>query len=192
MKYAVEMKHISGKDNISADALSRYPNKDVENTILQIEVEEMVSHSFLPGEATTINRIRNMQEKDNDIMRIKEYINQGWTNKNSWKKDTEKYYNNQQYLSINKGCLTYQNRAVIPEINRNEIIEDIHTGHLGIIKCLERAKNSVHWFVISRDIERKVIDCNQCIVSNKTYRSNTISSSSKQTLRNSRNIPISV
>ena len=34
MKYAVEMKHISGKDNISADALSRYPNKDVENTIL--------------------------------------------------------------------------------------------------------------------------------------------------------------
>ena len=61
MKYAVEMKHISGKDNISADALSRYPNKDVENTILQIEVEEMVSHSFLPEESTQINRIRNMQ-----------------------------------------------------------------------------------------------------------------------------------
>ena len=44
MKYAVEMKHISGKDNIIADALSRYFNKDVENTILQIEVEEMISH----------------------------------------------------------------------------------------------------------------------------------------------------
>ena len=163
-------RHISGKDNISEDALSRYPNKDVENTILQIEVEEMVSHSFLPGESAKINMIRNMQEKDNEIMRIKEYINQGWTNKNSWKKDTEKYYNSQQYLSINKGCLTYQNRAVIPEINRNEIIEDIHTGHLGITKCLERAKNSVHWFGISRNIERKVRDCNQCRVSNKTYR----------------------
>ena len=36
MKYAFEMKHILGKDNISADALARYPNKDVENTILQI------------------------------------------------------------------------------------------------------------------------------------------------------------
>ena len=168
MKYAVEMKHISGKDNISADALSRYHNKDVENTILQIEVEEMVSHSFLSVESAKINRIRNIQEKDNEIMRIKEYINQGWTNKNSWKKDTEKYYNNQQ--SIHKGCLTYQIRAVIPEINRNEIIEDIHTGHLGINKCLERAENSVHWFVISIDIERKVRDCNQCIVSNKTYR----------------------
>ena len=30
-----------------------------------------------------------MQEKDNEIMRIKEYINQGWINKNIWKKDTE-------------------------------------------------------------------------------------------------------
>ena len=27
-----------------------------------------------------------MQEKYNEIMRIKEYINQRWTNKNSWKK----------------------------------------------------------------------------------------------------------
>ena len=90
--------HISGKDIIFEDALSRYPNKDVENTILQMEVEEMVSHSFLSGESAKINRIRNMQEKDNEIMRIKEYINQGWANKNSWKKDTEGYYNNQQYL----------------------------------------------------------------------------------------------
>ena len=30
-----------------------------------------------------------------------------------------------------------KNRAFIPEININEFIEDIHTGHLGIKKCLE-------------------------------------------------------
>ena len=42
-----------------------------------------------------------MQEKYNEIIRINEYINQGWINKNSWKKDTIKYYNNQQYL-VNK------------------------------------------------------------------------------------------
>ena len=35
---------------------------------------------------------------------------------------------------------------------------------------LKGLKNSVHWFGISRDIERKVRDCNQCRVSNKTYR----------------------
>ena len=63
MKYAVEVKHISGKDNITAESLSIYPNKDVENTILQIEVEEMVSVSFLPGESSKINWIRNMQDK---------------------------------------------------------------------------------------------------------------------------------
>ena len=90
-----------------------------------------------------------MIEKDNEIMRIKEYINQGLTNKNSWKKDTEKYYNNQQYLSINNACLTYQNRAVIPEINRNEIIKDIHSVISVFTKCLERAKNSDQWFEIS-------------------------------------------
>ena len=40
MKYAVEMKHISGKYNITSDALSGYPYKDVYNRILQIEVEK--------------------------------------------------------------------------------------------------------------------------------------------------------
>ena len=39
MKYAVEMNHILRTDNITADALSRYTNTNVENTILQIEVE---------------------------------------------------------------------------------------------------------------------------------------------------------
>ena len=58
--------------------------------------------------------------------------------------------------------------AVIPEINRSEIIEEINryrrypTGHASITKCLERAKNSIHWFGISSDMERKLRDCNQC------------------------------
>ena len=86
MKYAVDMKYISGKDNITADALSRYPNIDVEDTILQVEVEEMVNHTFLPGESAKINRIRDWQEKDKEIMRMKEYIIKGWTDKSSWTK----------------------------------------------------------------------------------------------------------
>ena len=65
MKYSVDMTHISGKDNLIADALSRYPGKGkIEKSILQIEVEHFATNTFIPGESQKIRYMINLQEID--------------------------------------------------------------------------------------------------------------------------------
>ena len=47
---------------------------------------------------------------------------------------------------------------------RRSVLESIHDGHFGIVKCLERsqAKNSVYWPWYVHDIEDKVASCSRC------------------------------
>ena len=42
-----------------------------------------------------------------------------------------------------KGCLTYENRLIIPRNHIQEVMKEIHKGHQGINKFQARAKNSV-------------------------------------------------
>ena len=42
------------------------------------------------------------------------------------------------------GILFKGSQAVVPTALRLSVLESIHDGHLGIMKCLEQAKNSVY------------------------------------------------
>ena len=65
MRYSVEMVYIPGKLNIGADALSRYPSKTTSTSnILEIEVNQLVESTFVPGESVKLNKIRKIQEDD--------------------------------------------------------------------------------------------------------------------------------
>ena len=66
-------------------------------------------------------------------------------------------------LSIEKGLLLRGSRIVVPESLRTEILNKIHGAHQGITKCRERARQSVWWPKISKDLEKLVKNCPQCI-----------------------------
>ena len=53
-------------------------------------------------------------------------------------------------------------RIVIPTSIRLEILDRIHDGHQGVTKCRERAKRSVWWPGLSRQIEDLVKQCRKC------------------------------
>ena len=69
-----------------------------------------------------------------------------------------------------KGCLTYQNRLVIPRTYQQVILSELHVGHQGISKCQARARECVWWFGISRDVERMVRNCRTCLMNSRTTR----------------------
>ena len=56
-------------------------------------------------------------------------------------------------LCYHRGFLMKGNRLVIPTSLQRDILERIHKGHQSIVKCRERAKTSVRWPGMSKDIE---------------------------------------
>ena len=66
------------------------------------------------------------------------------------------------YLSVVDDLLMYDDRLVIPRGMRLQILDCIHTGHLGITKCRSRARTSVWWPGLSKQIEDLMAQCVTC------------------------------
>ena len=67
---------------------------------------------------------------------------------------------------MENGLITKRAR-LIPSTLRKKVLEQIHNGHLGIEKCMLKARDSVFWPGISNDIHKAVEKCGICQASSK-------------------------
>ena len=62
------------------------------------------------------------------------------------------FWNYREDLSMENGPVIKGARLLIPSTLRKKVLEQIHDGHLGIKKCMLKARDSVFWPGISNDI----------------------------------------
>ena len=60
------------------------------------------------------------------------------------------------------GIVLRVNRLLIPRELRSEMLVRLHTGHLGITKCWERARQSMWWPGMSTEIGEMIQKCDIC------------------------------
>ena len=95
---------------------------------------------------------------------LKSYIQNGWPkNKRSCIEPLKPFWKVKSELTIHediilRGC----QQLVVPLTMRKKIISEIHKGHLGISKCIERAKNSVYWPGYLSQIQDIIEACSAC------------------------------
>ena len=77
----------------------------------------------------------------------------GWPDKAKLGPEEKLYLQVAADLTIQKGLLLKGSRLVIPVAMQKTILGKIHEGHQGITKCRERAKQSVWWPGLSKQIE---------------------------------------
>ena len=53
-------------------------------------------------------------------------------------------------------------QVVVPYAYQKKALTCLHTCHLGIVKCTERAKTTLYWPGYVRDIQEMVEKCSQC------------------------------
>ena len=68
---------------------------------------------------------------------------------------------------MENGLITKGARLMIPSTLRSKVLEQIHEGHMGIEKCMLKARDSVFWPGISNDIRETVEKCGICQASSK-------------------------
>ena len=51
----------------------------------------------------------------------------------------------------------------MPSAMKRQVLDKIHKGHQGIVKCRECAKTSVWWPGLSREVQDMIENCKVCV-----------------------------
>lgn len=151
--YDYELQHIAGDMNHSADCMSRLPHgKPLHKTVV---------HSIDEGSPVTGARIAAETAKDSVLSRVFGYTKTGrWPTK--MPPEIQAYHRRRNELSLEDGCVLLGQRVVVPGVFRKPILDELHSGHLGIVRMKSLARCHVWWPGLDKDIQDVSDGCSAC------------------------------
>ncbi|GFX87653.1 uncharacterized protein K02A2.6 [Trichonephila clavipes] len=124
----------------NADFLSRLPKTSEELEVKDdITIFQMSQIEALP---VTSKELRQETSKDIELGPLLRALREG--------KDLQ---GREAQYTIEDGCIMYGQRVCIPRKFRKNVLEELHAGHLGIVKMKAIARSFVYWKNIDNDIE---------------------------------------
>ena len=167
MRFSYVIEYTRGKNLVTADALSRAPvSKQQPDEKKQTEEDDLFIRQVInniPATEKRLDEIRNESARDPVCQALHRYVQEGWPDSSPKDPDLKMFWLVRSEITIQEGLLLFRNRLIIPEILRADILERIHTGHQGIVKCRALARESVWWPKLSVQIESMVKECPVCI-----------------------------
>ena len=147
MRYTYQVQYVPGKRQAAADALSRGPvgTPEQADELFAEEVEAFTTRVTASLHATgmRLQEIQEAQRVDEECSQVRVLCLQGWLAYMPHQPLLHPYWESRGHLSVVDNLLMYDDRLVIPRGMRLQILDCIHTGHLGITKCQSRARTSV-------------------------------------------------
>ena len=164
MKYDFQLEYVKGRYMTVCDTFSRAAVDPAKPEIANNEMEGYVLSilASLPISNEKMHQIQIETQKDVTLQHVKNEIQHGWlSNANV----TAAYHPFKDELSLVHDVIMRGTQIVIPKSMRSEIKSILHEqgGHQGIVKTKLRARDSVFWPGIGKEIETMIGSCSTCL-----------------------------
>ena len=137
LQYDIDIHYLPGKSNVIADALSRVsplPLKAVDIKAINCIAENELSVN-IPASKTKVEEFQDSTCRDITLQELAKIVHKGWPKK---QKDCPEilhpYWTFRKCISLENGLLFKDDRLIIPEAERDQILELLHYGHYGITR----------------------------------------------------------
>ncbi|XP_052756325.1 uncharacterized protein K02A2.6-like [Galleria mellonella] len=163
--YDFKVVYTPGKYIYIADTLSRAPLKDLmhDRVTDEIEIQTCFVLQHVPFSEEKMKIIRGETKIDNDCRRLMNYITNGWPkNRRDVHENIIGFWPYREQLHCMDYMIFKGDCIFIPRALRDNMVSQVHEGHLGIERCKRRAREVMFWPGMSEDVERAVRGCAAC------------------------------
>ncbi|GFO04660.1 Pol polyprotein [Plakobranchus ocellatus] len=166
-KFDITLNYKEGKNMFISDMLSRTYLK--EKNVVDEQIEKDI-HLYVNQIRDSWNvkdyklkQIEAETSTDIDLQDLKKQILEGFPAKrNNLRRNLHEFFTNSEELSIQGDLIVKGTKIIIPQTMRNEMLQILHSSHAGIEKSKQRARESIYWPRINKDIEDYVNRCSTC------------------------------
>ena len=168
-----------GRQMVIPDALSRAPvdapaaEDEEDSTEIGPQIRCMLVRSLAetepdgtrvsPVEDAMLARLRDAARADTEYQALCAVVRDGFPNERAdLAPHLRPYWPVRDRLALEDGLLVCGPRLVIPSRLRREVLSRLHDSHQGIIRTQRRARQTVYWPGIDRDVTNVVQSCASC------------------------------
>ena len=167
--YDYRIQYRQGKASANADALNRHPLPSPEMPTPQpAELIHLMEHLSTTSLSSTL--IKAWTDSDPTLSQVHQLVLEGWPDKETELDSREEllpYYQRKLELGVERGCVLWGCRIVVPNAGSELTLKMIHEAHPGISKMKALARSYIWWPGMDKEIESCVKNCTECQSSRK-------------------------
>ncbi|XP_043236528.1 uncharacterized protein K02A2.6-like [Amphibalanus amphitrite] len=170
--YTFTLKYRKGDTMYVSDALSRLPTeRPSPTTTLQLDV----CIGLVQFTPSRLEELREETRRDETLHQLKKVILSGWPARRCEAHPAVKpFWSVRDALVIDDGLVIKGTAVVIPDQLQQWYVERLHEGHQGRVKMELRARDSIFWPTLKKDVEARVAACLPCQASRPAASASTI------------------
>ncbi|TMS39641.1 hypothetical protein L596_006133 [Steinernema carpocapsae] len=176
--YDFEIQYRNTLEFGQADALSRLiaPQEASKEDVVIATIQDYCVNSIAPQMPINAEDVRRRTDEDPELSKIKKLVQEGRPGCIKNDPSLGCYYGLSQYLSLDKGCLMFGDRVLLPRSLHGLMLHQLHQGHPGMNRMKRLARSLVYWPKMHEDIDNMVRNCEACAKSAKKPAKNQLSS----------------
>lgn len=161
-KYDMKVQFKPGKEMYIADTLSRTCTTKETDPVCDSNMI-VFSVENLPISNERLSELQTETQSDLELVTLKDAVLKGWPKtKDEVDQTIKHYWNFRDEISYIDGLLLKGEKVIIPKSMQKLVTEKIHKSHMGIQKCISRARDVFYWSGMVSQIKDIVSQCAIC------------------------------
>lgn len=155
--HSYDIKYRKSDSHCNADGLSRLPLPVTKHEPSTVEIFYFKNVEKAP---VTASQVKKATRNDPELSRVMDIVIRGQAVSDN--SDLKPFLDRRWELSVQSGCLLWGRRVIIPQALHSKMLEQLHTGHSGIVKMKEMARSYFWWPGLDKQIEHMAKSCSFC------------------------------